>query len=188
MTKKTIKSWFEKDSLDSLIAKTKELSKGAWTGAIVTANQFSDWAATTEWMDSINKTYTNAITKAMDAGYKIGAKDLETGLDMSANNHRILDGGHTLSESFKRATEHVESEGGSAVEGYLEWAKAYISDLSSTAGMPAPFAEEIYGFLRRLPGIDESTARDFVTVNGQEAMDALFGGTITLLAVVFEYR
>jgi hypothetical protein len=49
------------------------------------------------------------------------------------------------------------------------------------------FTDEIYNFLRSL-NIDEQTARDFVTLNGQEAIEAVLGGAISSVAIFFAWK
>jgi hypothetical protein len=144
------------------------------------------------WLKQFNELKSD-VTKAMDRVYndaKPGASDPETGLPFTPNNHRILDGGHTISESMNRAFDVGEAQGLSDFDSFIEWGKAYLSDLSSPAGMPAfgKLTDDIYGFLRNHLNIRDETARDFVTVNGQEAFAALAGGAISAVALIFAWK
>lgn len=132
----------------------------------------------------------NEITQAMDREFKAGSIDVETGIAMSASNHRILDDGHTISESMSRAFQIGEDHGRSDFESFVEWGRAYLSDLSSPAGMPAfgKLTDDIYVVLREKLGVSDENARDFVTVNGSEAATAVIGGTISAIALVYAWN
>lgn len=108
---------------------------------------------------------------------------------MTPNNHRIMDGGHDFFSTMEKAQEVGDVNGWSSVQTFEEWAKAYFTDLSSSAGMPVfgKMSDEIYTFLKTL-GVDEANARDFVTMNGQEALEALVGGGITATALIFAWK
>jgi hypothetical protein len=125
----------------------------------------------------------------MDSGFKIGAVDPETLRAMAPNNHRILDEGHTFFESIKRAREVGEQEGWSDVDTFTTWFKSYFTDLSSPAGMPAfgAASDNIYDFLRDI-GFSEAVARDLVTVNGQEAIEALIGGSLSVISLALAWK
>lgn len=178
-------------SNERFVATTEKVSsklKNYWATTVVAGSDASHWIAQTDWMKSFNENYASAVSKAMDSEYKVGAIDIETGLKMSANNHRILDDGHTVTESLKRAMEVGEQSGQTAMDSFTEWAKAYLTDLSSTAGMPVvPFGDDVYAILRALQVPDE-LARDLVTMNGQEAVEALLGGTIASVALIFSWK
>ena len=83
-----------------------------------------------------------------------------------------MDGGHDFFSTIEKAQEIGNQNGWDSMETFQEWAKSYFTDLSSNAGMPVfgKLSDEIYGFLISI-NIDEETARDFVTVNGPEALE-----------------
>jgi hypothetical protein len=108
---------------------------------------------------------------------------------MTPSNHRIMDGGHDFFSTIEKAQEIGAKNNWSDLETFQNWAQAYFTDLSSPAGMPmfGKFTDEIYNFLRSL-NIDEQTARDFVTLNGQEAIEAVLGGAISSVAIFFAWK
>jgi hypothetical protein len=165
--------------------------KSSWAWGTVLAADLSKNIAGQDWFKSIND-FKSEVSKSMDSDFLskgMGAVDPETVLSFSANNHRILDGGHTLFESISRAKEIGETNNWTSLETFQEWGKAYFTDLSSSAGMPAfgALSDNVYSILRAA-GIDEAVARDLVTVNGQEAVEAILGGTITSLGLVFAWK
>ncbi len=165
----------------------EKYSKVSTTAAALSAD-LSQFAADSPFIQSMNENFTSAVSKAMDSDYIGNIGELVEGIKMSANNHRILEGGHTVSESLSRAFEVGEKEGLSNMETFVEWAKAYVTDLSSNAGMPLSSAsDEIYGFLRNI-GVSEQAARDLVTINGTEALEAMLSGSIAAVALVFAWK
>ncbi len=116
--------------------------------------------------------------------------DVNSVVKLMPSNHRILDGGHDLFSSIDRAQELGAQNGWSNMETFEQWAKSYFTDLSSTAGMPifGKMSDEIYKFMRDTMGISEETARDFVTVNGQEALESIFAGTISAMGLYFAWK
>lgn len=177
-------------SLKSKLSKIHAHLKTNITPLITAAHEAGSVVAIQEFIKKLNENYSSDLSKAMDFTYlKEGIGTVIDGIKMTANNHRIMDGGHTLTESLDRAFELGQENGWSNVESFTEWAKAYFTDLSSSAGMPAvPMADFIYGFLRNTLGLSEETARDIVTINGEEAFQSLFSGTITVLAIVFAWN
>ena len=160
----------------------------AWLGGVAAMGDFSQLLSQTDFVSQLN-TYKSEISKAMDAGYKIGSVDLETGLKMMPNNHRILDGGHGFFESIQKAKEVGEANGLSGSETFSTWFQSYFTDLSSPAGMPmlGKLTDDAYALLQNL-GVSEETARDLLTVNGQEAIEALVGGSLATVSLVLAWK
>lgn len=156
----------------------KDKTNLAWSASVASMTEISDFLANTDYVKSLNE-YTSKLSKAMDEGFAIGSFDAETGLSMAPNNHRILDGGHSFWESIEKAQQIGEQEGWSGLDTFHEWFKSYFTDLSSSAGMPifGENSDNIYLLLRDM-GISEEVARDFVTVNGQEAFESILGGAL----------
>ena len=167
----------------------EDVAKNLWVISAAGAADFSEWLSSTAAVRSLNK-FSSEVSKAMDESFRIGSIDSETGLKMMPNNHRILDGGHSLATSFQKASEIGQEQGWSDSETFIEWGKAYFSDLSSPAGMPAfgNLSDNIYEFLRNTAGVEEAVARDFVTVNGQEFLEAMIGGTLSAVSLVFAWK
>ncbi len=175
------------DRLRDASKKAAEKAKGAWIATTGLTTDIATIIADSEWGRSLNS-LSNEVTRAMDQGFLDKAKGAIEGVAMTPSNHRILDGGHTVSESLSRAFEIGEQQGLGGIDSFKQWAEAYLSDLSSPAGMPiSELSDNVYAMLRGV-GISEATARDLVTVNGQEAFDALLSGTLTTLALVFSWR
>ena len=150
------------------------------------ASAINESPAVESFLKGFNE-YKSEVSKAMDEAWLeagAGGIDLKTGLQFTPSNHRVLDEGHTLLESMNRADAFTD------FDSFMEWAKCYASDLSSPAGMPAfgRLSDDIYSFLREQGGIDEATARDWVTVNGQEALTAIIGGTISAVALTLAWK
>lgn len=151
-----------------------------------------DLVGNTEWMRSINGHWdkdplVKAITQSMDKAFKAGDLDLVTGLKVMPNNHRLLVDGHTLKQSLTHAYEVATEQGSGHLETTVAWMKAYVEDLSSPAGMPlGEWSKHVYAALRKA-GWDEAAARNLVTVNGSEAVDALLSGTLSALTVALAW-
>ena len=186
------KALFEKFGLtDESIEKLKDQSKNAWAVGVTAASDLSQQVASTDLFQSLNN-FKSEVSKAMDAEFlkkSVGALDQETQQLFSPSNHRILDGGHTFFESIERAKQVGEQNSWTEIEVFSEWAKAYFTDLSSTAGMPmfGKLTDNVYDLLRELK-IDEATARDIVTLNGQEAVEAILSGTIAAAGLFFAWK
>lgn len=186
---KDTKSYISKTSDKYRIAGAVQRS---WGVALVSASDLSHAIASAEFFKSLNS-LSNEVTKAMDSGWKPGFAPEELlkfvpDLKFMPNNHRILDGGHTISEAFSRAFTIGEQQGWSDLESFTAGAKAYLSDLSSNAGMPAlgVLSDDIYALLRSL-GMNEKLARDIVTINGQEAVEMVLGGTLSAVSLVLSW-
>lgn len=152
------------------------------------SNSITDSEIWREFNQTASSELVKAIGKAMDAGWEKGGVDPETLLKFMPDNHRILDEGHTIAESFEQASEVGAEMDASFLDTFLAWGEAYLRDLSSPAGMPmGEWADSIYAMLRDV-GVDESVARDLVTVNGSEALSALMSGTISSLALVLAWN
>jgi hypothetical protein len=154
-----------------------------WNSGVVAASDISNSIAGTEWFRSLNS-LSNEVTKAMDSDW------LKNGISggMFPSNHRVLDGGHTIGEALSRAFEVGEKNGWSDIQSFSEGTRAYFSDLSSPAGMPmlGQLTDDIYEMLRGF-GIKEELARDLVTINGQEAIETVLGGTIASVSLVLAW-
>ncbi len=164
--------------------KLRESAAAKWGTAGLVASELSAQLAATDWFRSLNE-FSSEVSKSMDADF------LAQGISkaMTPSNHRVLDGGHDLFSSLDRAREVGTQQGWTDLETFTEWAKAYLTDLSSPAGMPVlgKLSDEIYLFLQKM-GVDEAQARDFVTINGQEAMDAVLGASLTAVAIAFSWK
>jgi hypothetical protein len=164
--------------------KAKEVSGQAFTSMAVLTNEISTAVSQADWFKGLNE-YTSEISKSMDANF------LKDGISkvMTPSNHRIMDGGHDFFSTINKAQELGEQNGWDSMETFQEWAQSYFTDLSSSAGMPifGKLTDEIYTFLRAM-NIDEANARDFVTVNGQEALEAIMGGAIAAVALAFAWK
>jgi len=173
---------------DSLKKQAKAHGSKAWLGGVAVLGDMSKAISQSDFVSKIN-TYKSEVSKAMDSGLDLGSIDPETGLKMSLNNHRILDGGHGFFESINKAQEVGVEQGWSPIETFGEWSKSYFSDLSSPAGMPVfdGLTDNAYAFLRNI-GIDDTTARDLVTINGQEAIESIVGGSFATIALVFAWK
>jgi hypothetical protein len=152
-----------------------------------------EWIANTSLVRGINgywddrEPFVHAITQAMDKGFQTGDIDWSSGLTIIPNNHRILIEGHTLGQSFAHAQEVAEQFGVGSLEATISWMKAYFEDLSSPGGMPlGEWSKGVYVALRDA-GWTEAAARDLVTLNGSEAIEALLSGTLSALAVALSW-
>lgn len=160
----------------------------AWLGGVAAMGDFSQQIGQTEFVTKLN-TYKSEVSKAMDSGFKIGQIDAETGLAMTPHNHRILDGGHGLFESLESAREVGKQNGWSDIETFQTWLSSFFTDLSSPAGMPffGRLTDDCYSLLRAM-GVKEEIARDFLTVNGPEAVEALIGGTLSAVGLFMAWK
>lgn len=198
MKKSNLNKIVNKEKINDLKEKLVENSKSAWAFGLVTASDLSSQITQTEnyrqfaeWA----KEFSSEVSKAMDHTYlKLGpgAIDAETGQIFSASNHRILDGGHTLFESIKRASEIGNKNGWSGLQTFDEWRKAYFSDLSTTEGMPVfgSLTDNVYDFLRDV-GFKDQDVRDFLMVNSKEAIEiseTVLGGTLSAMSVFFAWK
>lgn len=186
------KALFEKLGLtEESIEKLKGQTNNAWAVGVASATDLSQQIATTDWFQTLN-TFKSEVSKAMDSEFLkegIGSLDKETLQLFTPSNHRILDGGHTLFESIERAKQVGADNNWSDSEIFTEWAKAYFTDMSSSAGMPifGKLTDNVYDLLRELK-FDEATARDIVTMNGQEAVEAILGGTVAAAGLFFAWK
>lgn len=155
--------------------------------AIIGTDQASRVISSTDWFTSLND-YSSEVSKAMDKDFLLFLKG-KTTEKMAPVYHRIVDGGHDLMSSIERAREVGQEQNWSDIETFKEWAAAYFSDMSSPAGMPAfgEMSEHIYKFLKQ-SGLSENTARDIVTVNGQEAVESILAGSVTCIAIFFAWK
>ena len=164
--------------------KAKNYSDAALASLATVSHEVSTAISQTEWMKSIND-FKSEISTSMDSEF------LKSGISkfMTPNNHRIMDGGHDFFTTISKAQEIGDTNGWSSVQTFEEWAKSYFTDLSSSAGMPmfGKLSDNIYTFLRSL-GVDEANARDFVTLNGQEALESVISGGIASVAIIFAWR
>ncbi|WP_374027574.1 hypothetical protein ACES2J_15325 [Bdellovibrio bacteriovorus] len=175
---------------DETIEKIKNESKSLFAVGVSSASVISQQVSSMDWFQSLN-TYKSEVSKAMDSDFLksgVGAIDADTLLKFSPSNHRILDGGHTFFESIERARQIGKENDWSNSEIFQEWSKAYFTDLSSPAGMPVfgDLTENLYLILRKV--FDEETARDLVTVNGQEAVEAILAGTLSAVGLFFAWK
>ncbi|MDZ4676364.1 MAG: hypothetical protein SGI74_02550 [Oligoflexia bacterium] len=162
--------------------KAKTQTEKAWLGGVAAMGDFSQYISQTDFVSKLNN-YKSEVSKAMDAGFEAkGLIDIETNLKISPSNHRILIEGHGFFESIAEAREVGEAKGWSDSETFTTWFKSYFTDLSSPAGMPVfgKLTDDAYAFLRSFD-VSEETARDLLTVNGQEAFESLVGGTLAAL-------
>lgn len=147
-------------------------------------SDLSTTIANTDFFKSLNN-YTSELSKSMDAEF------LKEGISkvIMPNNHRIMDSGHDFFTTIEKARELGEKNNWSEMETFEQWANSYFTDLSSNAGMPTfgKFSDEIYTFLRSI-NISEENARDFVTLNGQEAIEAVLGTAIAGVAIFFAWK
>lgn len=79
----------------------------AWAWTILFAESVATkFSETTAW-ESLNS-FKNEVSKSMDQDFTSvprGSIDVETGLFITPNNHRILDGGHDIFSSIDLARE-----------------------------------------------------------------------------------
>jgi hypothetical protein len=159
-------------------------SQGIIASAGLITKELSTALSQTDWVKDLNK-YTSEISKSMDENF------LKDGISkiMTPSNHRIMDGGHDFFTTIEKAQEIGLQNGWDSITTFQEWAKSYFTDLSSNAGMPVfgNFSDEIYTFLRSV-NISEQVARDFVTINGQEAIDAFLSGAVSGIALVLGWK
>lgn len=155
--------------------------------AILGSAEASKLLSNTDWFKSLND-YSSEVSKSMDKEFLLSLKGQATE-KMAPVYHRIVDGGHDLMSSIEKAREIGQEKDWSDLETFKEWANSYFTDLSSPAGMPVfgKMSEHIYKFLKDA-GIDEETARDIVTVNGQEAIESILSGSITFIAIFFAWK
>lgn len=171
-----------------LLSRVSQKSQELYMTSSVFVADLSIALSNSDFVQSLNE-YHSELSKSMDEGFKIGTIDPETYLAMTPNNHRILDGGHGFFESISKAQEIGQVEGWSNTETFTHWIQAYFTDMSSAAGMPIfdGATDNIYLMLRNM-GFDEHTARDLVTINGQEAIEALVGGSLTAVSLFFAWK
>lgn len=164
--------------------KAESFSKDSLATLTVLSSEVTTQIADAAWFRSFND-FSSEISKAMDHNY-IKEKITEV---MTPTNHRILDGGHDFFSSIARAREIGDQNDWGAGKVFEEWSKAYFTDLSSPAGVPlfGKFSEDIYRYLKEL-GISDKEAADFVTINGQEALEALMSGAISAVALIFAWK
>lgn len=159
----------------------------AWVASVSAVPSLSEIVTNMEFWKSLNN-FSNEVSKSMDMNWINFTQGVDSQIHMSAFTHRILDGGHTISASLEKAFELGKDLGWSKLETFEEWGKAYFSDLSSRAGMPAfeDFTGTLFKFLQR-HGVSEERAREIVTINGQEALNAFIGGTISAVSLFFSW-
>lgn len=155
--------------------------------AVLSSTELSSVVANSDWFKSFND-YSSEVSKAMDAEFLLKLKG-EVTEKMAPSYHRIVDGGHGFFSSIEKAQEIGEKNRWTDFETFQEWTKSYLTDLSSPAGMPVfgKSTEYIYNFLKNI-GVSEEMARDILTVNGQEAVEALLSGGITFLSLYFAWK
>lgn len=170
-----------------LKGKVAEYSTELKSISILGSNEISQFVSNSEWFRSLNE-YSSEVSKAMDSEFLLSLKGQATE-KMAPTYHRIVDGGHDFFSSIEEAQKIGSQNNWTDIETFQEWAKSYLTDLSSPAGMPAfgKMSESIYNFLKEI-GINEETARDTVTINGQEAIEALLSGGITFLALYYSWK
>lgn len=168
-------------------SKIKDISSHAITSIGVLGHEASHYLSQGEWFKAFNK-YSSEISQSMDENWIHYTKE-KTGEVMSAWNHRILDGGHDFISTIKKAQEIGAENNWDSTTTFSEWAKSYFTDLSSSAGMPmfGKMSDDIYRFLVEM-GVSQKTASDFVTLNGQEALETVMGGTISCVALIFSWK
>lgn len=178
-----------KEKSEVILEIAKKHSEKVLVSGYIAMEDLSRFASQTDLVQKLNN-YKSEISKSMDEGFKMGASDLETGLKMMPKNHRILDGGHDFFETINRAKEIGETNGWSDSETFSAWFRAYFTDLSSPAGMPVlgKLTDDVYAFLRDPLGFSEENARDLVTVNGQEAIEAILGGSLAVLGLFLAWN
>src|SRR5262249_19386744 len=102
--------------------------------------------------------------KAMDTQY------LKT--HIGGGHHRLFDGGHTIGGSWD-AVKNALADDGKARE-IIEWAHAYIKDLTTPMGMPyvtlekESFDQWVEAFAGRIPGLDRQHLYDLLTFDALE--------------------
>lgn len=178
-----------KKKLKPLTTSIQSKSNEIYNSGALTISEFSQFLGSTDWMKSLNY-ISNDVSRSMDKGFLIKEYNLQDVIKINPSNHRILDNGHGFFQSIAKAREIGEQKGLSDLDTFTQWWEAYFSDLSSAGGMPAfeSATDDIYLFLRNTLNIDESTARDLVTINGQEAVDALLGSTLTVVVFMFSWK
>jgi hypothetical protein len=191
LNKEKIKEHFDllKNKAQPFANQANQKTQELWLAGTMMMGDWSQYLSDTDLVRNLNQ-YKSELSKAMDGGFDIGSLDLETGIKMSPNNHRILDGGHGFFESIQKAKEVGGEQGWSDTETFTTWFQSYFTDLSSPAGMPAfgDATDNMYAFLRNFLSLDEATARDLVTVNGQEAIEAILGGTLAGVSLFFAWK
>lgn len=176
-----------KNSATKVLKFSKDHCEKAWFAGLAAMGDFSQFVSQTDFVRNLN-TYKSDISRAMDEGFKIGSVDIETGLKMNPSNHRILDGGHGFFESIEKAKEVGAANGWSDGETFQTWFQSYFTDMSSPAGMPVlgKLTDDAYVFLKDIVG--EETARDLLTINGQEAIESLIGGSLAAVSLIMAWK
>jgi hypothetical protein len=164
--------------------KAESFAKDSLATFTVLSSEVTTQIADASWFRGLNK-FTSEVSKAMDHNF-IQSK-MSGG--MTPTNHRILDGGHDFFSSIEKAREIGEQNDWEALKVFEEWAKAYFTDMSSPAGVPilGKFSEDIFYLLKEM-GLTEREAADFVTINGQEAMEIIMSGSISALGLIFAWK
>ena len=170
-------------------------TQDSWAWGAAVFSEASIKISDTAYWKSINE-FSSELSKKMDGDYlevlkgNLDRIDVDTGLKFSAENHRILDGGHTFFESISRAKELGAHNDWSGIDTFKHWVDAYRTDMSSSAGMPmfGDISDEIYAFMRNRMQLSEEAARDFVTLNGQEAIQSIFVGSVSALGLYFAWK
>lgn len=165
-------------------SKATQFSKDSLVTITALSEDVTTQIAGSAWFKSFNE-FSSEVSKSMDAGF---LKEKMTGI-MTPTNHRILDGGHDFFASIQKARDIGEQNDWSAAQTFEEWAKAYFTDMSSSAGVPifGKLSDDIYHYLKEL-GISDKEAADFVCINGQEALESLLAGTVSAVSLIFAWK
>lgn len=122
------------------------------------------------WLETITRSAATDFDKAMDTRY------LETYI--GGGNHRLFDGGHTLSGAWKNIGEYcvaAKCSAGEQVGGYFD---AVIKDLSTPKGLPfVTMEQQTYDSMatwmsETIPGVDKSWVYDALSYDVLELLSA----------------
>ena len=122
------------------------------------------------WLETITKSAATDFDKAMDTKY------LETYI--GGGNHRLFDGGHTLSGAWKNIGEYcvaAKCSTGEQVGGYYD---AIIKDLSTPKGLPfVTMEQQTYDSMatwmsETIPGVSKNWVSDALSYDALELLSA----------------
>lgn len=168
-------------------AEARRIGDGASVASLWVTSALSDreWAAAVgQWSGSQFNTLSNVYTKAMDGQYVDG---LVAGVqNISPSLHRLFDGNHTVVGAWDAVRSAISSDSYyDEVKGYTQ---AFLSDLSSTTGMPiisiTPKTYEILLTLVERAGISSAWLNDALHMNAEE----ILGSTLPGLAVLLNWN
>ena len=173
-------------------AKTTDLGKQTWKGARWAGDQataqaaalaaFLSQAELLKWSESITEGAASVYDKAMDATF------LRT--HVGGGNHRMFDGGHTLSGAWDRVAD------ASSTDSFSQEVIGYVSsiwkDITTAKGLPfVTWEKDDYDrwtdwAAEHIPGVDKEFLYDLLSFDAFEVLAAGLGSVAVIFALSSE--